>query len=95
VILELELARDGDAVVGDQRRAEFLVEHDVAATGAEGDGDRVGEGVGAATKRVTSVGVEDKVLGGHGGETSERCESGRPRAAAARYPAPPRACCEN
>ena len=35
-ILEFDLFCDGDAVVGDQRRAVFLFENDVAALGAEG-----------------------------------------------------------
>src|SRR5207253_5205818 len=41
-VLELNLADDGDAVVGDGRRTELLLEHHVAALGAEGDanGDR-------------------------------------------------------
>ena len=46
-VLDLDLAGDGDAVVGDGRRAELLVEHDVAALGTEGDLDRVGDGVDA------------------------------------------------
>ena len=46
-VLDLDLAGDGDAVVGDRRRAELLVEHDVAALRAEGDLDRVGDGVDA------------------------------------------------
>ena len=46
-VLDLDLAGDGDAVVGDRRRAELLVEHDVAALRAERDLDRVGDGVDA------------------------------------------------
>ena len=46
-VLDLDLAGDGDAVVGDRRRAELLVEHDVAPLRAEGDLDRVGDGVDA------------------------------------------------
>ena len=34
-VLELDVASDRDAVVGDRRRAELLVEHDVAALGAD------------------------------------------------------------
>ena len=48
-VLELDVARDGDAVVGDRRRAELLVEDDVAALGAERHPDRVGEAVDAAS----------------------------------------------
>ena len=41
-VLDLDLASDGHAVVGDGGGAELLVEHDVAALGAERDLDRVG-----------------------------------------------------
>ena len=46
-VLDLDLTRDRDAVVGDRRRAELLVEHDVATLRAERDLDRVGDGVDA------------------------------------------------
>ena len=42
-VLDLDLARDRDAVVRDRRRAELLVEHDVAALRAERHLDGVGE----------------------------------------------------
>ena len=35
LVLKLDFLRDGDAVLGDARSAEALVEHDVAAFGAE------------------------------------------------------------
>jgi hypothetical protein len=44
VVVELDLLRDRDAVVGDGRGAELLVEGDVAALRAEGRLDRVGRG---------------------------------------------------
>ena len=47
-IFELDVARDRHAVIGDRRRAELLVEDDVAALGAERHLDRVGELVYAA-----------------------------------------------
>ncbi len=47
-VLQVDFLRDGDAVLGDRGRAEFLVEHDVAALRAEGHFDRVGEGIDAA-----------------------------------------------
>src|SRR5262249_34984317 len=47
VVLQLDLLGDGDAVVGDGGGAELLVEGDVAALGAEGGLDRVGEDVDA------------------------------------------------
>src|SRR4029079_11519036 len=47
-VLELDLLGDGDAVLGDRRGAELLLDDDVAALGAEGHLDRVGELVDAA-----------------------------------------------
>jgi len=38
-VVQLDVLGDGDAVVGDRRRAELLLEDDVAALGAEGDLD--------------------------------------------------------
>ena len=46
-VVELDLLGDGDAVVGDGRRAVLLVERDVAALRAERGLDGVGEGVDA------------------------------------------------
>ena len=46
-VLDLDLAGDGDSVIGDRRRAELFVEHDVTAFGAEGDLDGIGDGVDA------------------------------------------------
>ena len=51
-VVELDLLGDGDAVVGDGRGAELLVERDVAALGAERGLDRVGEGVDALFQRL-------------------------------------------
>ena len=61
-IVELDLAGDRHAVVGDRRRAELLVEDDVAALGADRHLDRVGEPVDAALERATSGLVEDELL---------------------------------
>ena len=49
-VLDLDLTSDRDAVVGDGRRAELFVEHDVTAFRAEGDLDRVGDGIDARLK---------------------------------------------
>src|SRR5262249_41786414 len=43
LVFELDLLGDGDAVLGDARRTEALVEHDVAALGSERHAHRVGE----------------------------------------------------
>jgi hypothetical protein len=53
LVLELDLLGDGDAVLGDARGAEGLVDDDVAALGAERDLDGVGEDVDASI--LTSV----------------------------------------
>src|SRR2546427_7187465 len=47
-ILEVDFLGDGDAVLRDGRRAEFLVDHDVPAFWTERDLDRVGQLVDAA-----------------------------------------------
>ena len=55
LVLELDLLGDGDAVLGDRGGAELLLDDDVAALGAEGDFDRVGELVHAAQDRLAGV----------------------------------------
>jgi hypothetical protein len=62
---QLDLLGDGDAVLGDGRRPEFLVDDDVAALGAEGDLDRAGEQLDAAEDFLTSGLVEDELFGRH------------------------------
>ena len=52
-VLKLDLLGDGHAVVGDQGRAELLVQNDVAALGAEGDLHGVGQLVDAALDRFS------------------------------------------
>jgi len=47
-VVQLDFLRDGHAVLGDERIAEALVDDDVAAGGAEGHRDSVGQGVHAA-----------------------------------------------
>ena len=63
---EFDLLGDGDAVLGDAGRAEALVEHDVAALGAERHLDGVGQNVDAAQHLVARVGGEAYVFGSHG-----------------------------
>src|SRR5699024_63504 len=65
LVLELDLLGDGDAVLGDARRAEALVDHDVAALGAERDLYRVGERVDALEDALACVAREAYVLGSH------------------------------
>ena len=62
-VLELDLAGDGDTVVGDRGGAPLLVEDDVAALRAERHLDGVGERVDAALEAATRVLVELQDLG--------------------------------
>ena len=63
---ELDLLGDGDAVLGDGRGAELLVDDDVPALGAEGDLHRLGELVDAALECRARIDVEMEFLGCHG-----------------------------
>ena len=65
LVLELDLLGDGDAVLGDARRAERLVEHDVAALGAERHAHRAGEHFDAAQHPVAGVGGKSYFLRSH------------------------------
>src|SRR6185437_15583427 len=61
-VLQLDLLRDRHAVLGDGGGAELLVEHDVAALGAEGHLYRVGEAVDAAQDGLTRLLTVDNLL---------------------------------
>src|SRR3954447_23724830 len=61
-VVELDVASDRDAVVGDRRRPELLVEHDVAALRTDSHLHRVGEAIDALLERATSGLVEDELL---------------------------------
>ena len=54
-ILQLDFLGDGNAVVGDQRRAEFLVQNHIAALGAQRDLDRIGKLIDADLERLSGV----------------------------------------
>ncbi len=62
-VLEVDVLGDGDAVVGDRRRTPLLVQDDVAALGAEGDADGVGELVHPALEGPAGLLVEGDQLG--------------------------------
>ena len=62
-VLQLDFLGDGDAVLGDRRRSELLVEDDVAALGAEGDFDRVGQLVDAAEDGLARLLAVNDLLG--------------------------------
>jgi len=54
-ILQIDLLGDGDAVLGNRRRSELLVEDDVATLGTKGDLDRVGQLIDAAQDGPTRL----------------------------------------
>jgi hypothetical protein len=62
---QLDLLRDGHAVLGDGRGAELLVDDDVAALGTEGDLHRLGELIDAALERRARIDVEMEFLRCH------------------------------
>src|SRR6267143_770431 len=63
LVLELDFLGDGDAVLGNAGSAERLVEHDVAALGAERHLHRVGEDVDAAQHPVAGIDAEFDFFG--------------------------------
>ena len=65
LVLELDLLRHGHAVLGDARRAERLLEHDIAALGAEGHLDRIGQDVDAVQHALAGVLSEFHFLSSH------------------------------
>ncbi len=67
LVFELDLLGDGDAILGDARRAERLLDDDVATLGAERDFHRIGEDVDAAQHLLAGVAVEFDFLGRHVG----------------------------
>ena len=62
---ELDLLRHGDPVLGDPRRAEALVENDIAAFRPQGHPDRIGESVDAAQHPLARIRAEPYVLSSH------------------------------
>ncbi len=65
LVLKFDFLGDGHAVLGDARRAERLVDDDVAALRAERDLHRVGEDVDAAQHLLAGVGAEFYFFGSH------------------------------
>src|SRR5450432_2992779 len=65
LVFKLDFLGDGDAVLGDAGSAERLVEHDVAALGAERHLDGVGENLDTAQHAITGVDAEFDFLSGH------------------------------
>ena len=65
LVFELDLLGDGDAVLGDAGSAEALLDHDVAALGAERHLHRVGERLDAAQHAVARVAGKSYVFRSH------------------------------
>src|ERR1700761_8838717 len=63
LVVKLDFLGDGDAVLGDAGSAERLVEHDVAALGAERHLDGVGENVDAAQHAIAGIDAEFDFFG--------------------------------
>ena len=76
-ILELvgqfDFLGDGDAVLGGARSAEALVDHHIAALGAQGHLHRVGKDVDAAQQLFAGVGAEFHIFGCHVFYSPEFC----------------------
>ena len=64
-VFQFDFLGDGDAVFGDGRRAEFFVEHDIAAFGAECRGDRFGQLLHAAQEGLTCGFIKYKLFCWH------------------------------
>src|SRR5712692_7994143 len=62
-ISQIDLVGDGDAVLGDRRRSERLVEDDVAAPGAKGHLDRIGQLIDAPENRRPRLLAVGNLLG--------------------------------
>src|SRR3990172_5662805 len=65
-VLEVDLLGDADAVVNHGRGPELLLEHGVAAAGAERHAQGVGEGVDAVLQAASGLLTEQQLFGGHG-----------------------------
>jgi hypothetical protein len=65
LVLELDLLGDRDTVLGDGGRAEGALEDNIAALGAEGDLDRIGQDIDTFDHAGAGVGTEDDVFGSH------------------------------
>ena len=80
-VFQLDFLGDGDAVLGDGRRAEALLQNHVAALGAERHLDGAGQLGNAAANRVAGFLIECNHLG-HEYESPSFCDSTRRFAAA-------------
>ena len=62
---EFDFLGDGHAVLGGAGRAEALLDHHIAALGAEGDFHRIGQNVDAAQHLLARIGAEFYVFSSH------------------------------
>ena len=69
-VLELDLLRDRDTVLGDRRRAEALFENHVPPARAERDLDRARQFLDAAPDRIASFVFKSDFLGTHAADSS-------------------------
>src|SRR5690606_1876853 len=65
LVFKLDLLGHGDTVLGDARRAEGLVENDVAALRTERHLHRIGQDIDAAQHPFAGIGMEFDFLGSH------------------------------
>ena len=65
LVAEFDFLGDGNAVLGDARRAERFVENDVAALGAERHAHRLGQDVDAAQHPLAGIGTVSDVFCSH------------------------------
>ena len=85
-VLELDFLRDRDAVLGDGRRAEALLDDDVPTLRAERDLDRIRQRVDASEDQVACLFGIDDFLGCHDSLTSLRIPAVTSRARRGRRP---------
>ena len=55
LVLQLDFLSDGDTIVGDDRCAELLAQHHVAALGAQGDLNGICQGINTGAQRLTGI----------------------------------------
>jgi hypothetical protein len=65
LVLQLDFLGDGDAVLGDTRRAEGFSDHNVAALGTERDLHRIRQCVDTPQHPLAGLGRKLHVLGSH------------------------------
>ena len=67
LVLQFDFLGDRHTVLGDARRAEGFLDHDVTTLGAQRDLDRIGKDVDALEHAVAGIGIEFDVFSSHVG----------------------------